>query len=548
MKYIREYLDMIKNGPFRMCKEQKQLAKFIEKIFKEEKDNLYVDEIKAEKYLSYEKYFPFNLFPWEKFLIVLMLCVYTIDTHLPRFSTLFCLVGRGAGKNALISYIVFCLSTEANNIQNYNIDIVANSEEQAKISFNDIYNILNNTKYKKKFKKNFYWNKEQITNLKTHSVIKYKTSNAKSADGLRPGAVVFDEIHQYESYKLIDVQRTGLGKVDDPREFYITTDGFVRDAPLDEMKAKSELILKGAMEDNGFLPFICKLDDEKEVHDKENWFKANPSLYYRQGLLKQIEKEYADYKISPYTNLSFMTKRMNIPKTQMDAEVTTWDNILATNQEMEDLTGCDCVVGIDYSKVSDMVGVCLLFRKNHKYYAICHGWFCKHSCDKDRIKAPLEAWEQQGLLTIINDIEINPDDICKWIDEQLNKYYFLKLGLDNFRYALFNNSLKSIDIDGNDKERVKMIRPSDIMKIVPVIDSLFNNHDIIVGDNPLFRWCCNNTKLIDAGKGNFVYDKIEPRSRKTDVFMAFVHAMIASQDVLEDESNEELIFFEPLNF
>lgn len=314
------------------------------------------------------------------------------------------------------------------------------------------------------------------------------------------------------------------------------------------MKAKSELILKGAMEDNGFLPFICKLDDEKEVHDKENWFKANPSLYYRQGLLKQIEKEYADYKISPYTNLSFMTKRMNIPKTQMDAEVTTWDNILATNQEMEDLTGCDCVVGIDYSKVSDMVGVCLLFRKNHKYYAICHGWFCKHSCDKDRIKAPLEAWEQQGLLTIINDIEINPDDICKWIDEQLNKYYFLKLGLDNFRYALFNNSLKSIDIDGNDKERVKMIRPSDIMKIVPVIDSLFNNHDIIVGDNPLFRWCCNNTKLIDAGKGNFVYDKIEPRSRKTDVFMAFVHAMIASQDVLEDESNEELIFFEPLNF
>ena len=62
MKYIREYLDMIKNGPFRMCKEQKQLAKFIEKIFKEEKDNLYVDEIKAEKYLSYEKYFPFNLY------------------------------------------------------------------------------------------------------------------------------------------------------------------------------------------------------------------------------------------------------------------------------------------------------------------------------------------------------------------------------------------------------------------------------------------------------------------------------------------------------
>lgn len=550
MMYIKEYMDMVKNEVHPMCKEQKQLIQMLDKILEEEKDNLYINEAKADKYLSYEKYFPFKLFAWEKFLLVLMLCLYYKDTNLPRFSTLFCLLGRGAGKNAFISYLVFCLTTETNGISNYNVDIVANSEQQAKTSFNDIYNVLNNPKYKSKFKKNFYWNKEQITNLKTNSVIRFKTSNAKSADGLRPGAVVYDEIHQYQNWELIDVQKTGLGKVDDPREFYITTDGTVRDAPLDEMKSKSHQILTGIIDDNGFLPFICKLDSEEEVHNSNNWTKANPSLPYRPSLKKQMEKEYQDYKLSPYTNLSFMTKRMNIPKQAMDAEVTTWENILATNQPIpyEDLEGADCVVGIDYSKINDMVGVCILFLKDSKYYAICHGWMCTNSNDIDKIKAPLQQWEQMGLLTMVRDIEINPDVVINWIDEQLSKYNFIKLGVDNFRLALISNSLKAIGIDTYDKQQVKVIRPSDIMKIVPVIDSVFNHHDLCVGDNPLFRWCTNNTKLTNAGKGNFVYDKIEYQSRKTDIFMAFVHAMIAAQDTLEDSGSSDLIFMNPLIF
>lgn len=57
MKYINEYLDMIDNEPFRMCKEQKLFAKFIRKVF--DTEELYIDEDKVKKYLSYQKYFDF---------------------------------------------------------------------------------------------------------------------------------------------------------------------------------------------------------------------------------------------------------------------------------------------------------------------------------------------------------------------------------------------------------------------------------------------------------------------------------------------------------
>lgn len=544
-KYIKEYLDIIDNEVFPMCKEQKLLSKFIKNIFDNEK--LIIDEEKVEKYFSYQKYFPFNLFPWEKFLFVLHNCVFK-ENGLPRFADLFILVGRGSGKNAYLAYEDFCLITPTHGIKNYDIDISANSEDQAKTTFNDIYNILEDPKYTKKMKRNFYWNKEEIINLKTKSKIKFRTNNPKGKDGLRSGKVDFDEIHAYQNWANINVFTTGLGKKDNPRRTYITTNGDVRDGPLDNLLEKAIMILKGEVEDNGFLPFICKLDEEKEVDNPDNWAKANPSLPYRPSLMEQMKKEYADYKINPYVNNAFMTKRMNIPKGSKDIEVTSWENILSTNKDIPNLEGASCTIGIDYTKVNDMMSVGLLFLKGGIYYWVSHSWFCTNSRDKDRIKAPLEEWSEQGLLTIVDDIEINPDMATEWIQEQLIKYNFVKLGVDNFRLALLSKSMKNIGIDATNKKQVKIIRPSDIMKIVPVIDSLFNNHQIVWGDNPLMRWFTNNTKLTDKNLGNYVYDKIEPKSRKTDGFMAFVHAMIAAQDVLEDEDNNELFFMPPIIF
>ena len=544
-KYIQEYLDIIDNEVFAMCKEQKLLSKLIKKIF--ETETLIIDEEKIEKYFAYQKYFPFDLFPWEKFCFVLHNCVFK-KNGLPRFADLFILVGRGSGKNAYLAFEDFCLISPTHGIKNYDVDISANSEDQAKTTFMDIYNILEDPKHTKKMKKHFYWNKEEIINLKTKSKIKFRTNNPKGKDGLRSGKVDFDEIHAYQNWENINVFTTGLGKKEHPRRTYITTNGDVRDGPLDNLLEKAMLILNGEIEDNGFLPFICRLDEEEEVHDFDNWAKANPSLPYRPSLMEQMKKEYTDYKVNPYVNSAFMTKRMNIPKGSKDSEVTSWDNILATNKEVPDLTGASCTVGIDYSKVNDFLSVCLLFRKNGMYYLKTHSWFCKNSRDKDRIKAPIQEWAEQGLLTIVDDIEINPDEVTKWIEDELYNYDFLKLGVDNFRYALLSSSLKKIGIDGNDRSKVKVIRPSDIMKIVPVIDSMFNNHQIAWGDNPLMRWFTNNTKLVDKNLGNFVYDKIEPKSRKTDGFMAFVHAVIASIDVLEDEPDLSNLFGGPLTF
>lgn len=539
--HLQEYIDLVEQGKYKACKEQLQLIEYVKTVFVTEE--LVIDDDRIEKYMSYQKYFPYKLFAWEKFCFILHTCVFKKDGT-PRWSDMFILMGRGGGKNGYLSFLCFCLLTETNGIYQYDIDICANSEEQARTSFDEIYSILETPKWTKKFKKHFRWTKTEIQNLKTGSKIKYRTNNPKGKDGLRSGMVAFDEPHAYENWENINVFTTGLGKKPHPRRIYVSTNGDVREGPLDQLINKSEKILNGEIDDVGFLPFICKLNKKEDVHDCSNWEMANPSLPYLPTLLEQMKREYQDYLLDPVINNAFMTKRMNIPEGKKDSEVTSWENILKTKGEVPDLEGKTCVCGIDYTKTTDFMSAFLLFKDNDKYYGIHHSWFCTNSNDKSRIKIPLEQMVQRGLLTMVDDVEINPTVIGEWIKEQKMKYNIEKIAVDNYRYSILSRELREAGFDANDKT-VKLVRPSDVMQVVTKISSMFLSNKIIWGDDPLMRWYTNNAKLEPAPNNNFKYGKIEPKSRKTDGFMAFVHA-VTVEDELPDTFEVE--FMQPLVF
>lgn len=531
---IDEYAVLVTSGQAEVCEEQHLLLSYLSRVISSER--LYFDHEQVEKYMSYQKYFPFDLYPWERFVFVLHNCVFREDGT-PRWPDLFLYMGRGAGKNGYISYEDFCLTTPTNGIRQYHIDICANSEEQAKTSFDEIYDLLENPepRYARALRHNFQWNKTVIRNRLTGSEIKYRTNNAKSKDGLRSGKVDFDEIHAYENWDNLNVFTTGLGKKPHPRMTYATTDGDFRDGPLDQLKDRSLKILAGELDDNGLLPFMCRLDNEDEVHDERMWVKANPSLPYKPELMQRIRNEYQNYLLEPVKNAAFMTKRMNVPQGMPDIQVTSWENLLKTNRELPDLRGRPCVCGIDFSKTTDFVSAVLLFRSESNrptYYAIHHSWFCSRSKDRGRIKLPLDEMARRGLLTIVDDVEIDPSLIAEWIRSMRRSYDIRKVAADSYRYAILRRALAEVGFDAASGS-VKMVRPSDIMYAQGKIDSAFAHGGIVWGDDPMMRWYTNNTKLVAAPNNNFKYEKIEPSSRKTDGFMAFVHAFTLEEEIPE---------------
>ena len=530
---IQEYIDFVRSGKVPMCKDQLALCDYVEKCFREEQ--IYVDEQQLKRYLNQQQYFPFKLFLWEKFIFALHNCTYKAPGVL-RWPVLFVLVGRGAGKNGYLSFESFCWTTPINGIKDYNVDIFATSEDQAKTSPDDVRAVLESNQAT--LEKYFYWNKECITNLATGSEIRFRTSGAKTKDGGRPGAVVFDELHAYENYKLIGTAKTGLGKKAMPRQTIITTDGNVRGGPLDDIKARADEILKGDVGDNGMLPFICRLDDVKEVDNPAMWPKANPSYIYLPNLQQEMQMEYADYKVNPAANSDFMTKRMNMPQTYEAESVTDWNNILAAKKSLPDLRGCSCVAGIDYMKTTDFLSAGLLFRYKGLFLWMQHSWVCRKSPDLPRIKAPLDEWEKLGYLTFIDKPEILPEVPAEWLADMGQKYNITLLGMDNFRYTLLTRALREagFDTDKGGANNIMLTKRVTENRYVPVITHLFNNHLILWGDDPMMGWYTYNACIMTE-KGNQYFGKKEEKSRKTDGFKAMVAAICASENL--PDSGEE---------
>lgn len=525
---VLNYIEIVENGI--ACKEQKALAAYIRKCFAE--DDIYVDLEQAEKYLSLVKYFPFErLFPWEEFVLILWNCTYWKKTKRPRWKWLFCLIGRGAGKDGFIAYDSMCSLSPYNPVPHYNVDICANNEDQAIRPLQDLIEVLETPKHEKKLNKHYYHTKEVVQGRKMKGLMKGHTNNPKGRDGLRSGKVILNEVHQYQNYDNIKVFITGQGKVAQPRVGCFTSNGDISDGPLDDYLARGERILFEGEEDKGFLPFICRLDSKEDVHDSQNWQKANPSLPYLPELMAETEEEYHEWLEHPEQNGDFMTKRMGIRSGAKEISVTDYENITATNKPLPDMKGWSCTVGIDYAELSDWAGVNLHFRRGDERFDINHAWVCAQSKTLHRVKAPWQTWAEQGHITVVDDVSIHPDLITEYIAEAGKRYNIKMLALDHFRYALLANSLNRIGFDAKDKSKVKLVRPSDIMQVEPVVQECFNRQLFSWGDVPHLRWAVNNTKRVRSSRkegsdtGNFIYAKIEAKSRKTDPFMALVASM-----------------------
>lgn len=544
-KEIDAYITGVESGLITADSDVIKLCKHIKKCFANEK--LIVDKKRLEAYISIGSRMFDDIYTWEKFLIAVLLCTYTNRNGRmsPRWFWALILIGRGAGKDGFIAWISLCMISRFNPIDHYDVDICANNEEQAMRPVLDVIEWLERPEYIEKNKQSFKWTLEKVVGLKNRGRIRGHTNSPKGKDGLRSGCVILNEIHQYEDYANIKVFTTGLGKVEDARRIYFTTNGDVREGVLDTYLKQAEPVLNEEEPDDGRLFFLCRLDSKEEVHDERNWYKANPSLEWNESLLNETRVEYNEWKKEPLRASDFMTKRMNLPESAKDTAVVDYEYIKDTNKPLIDLKSKSCVVGVDLSRTTDFCSVSLLFRVDKKKYLINHTWVCTQSADWNdlRVKDQFPKWEAMGLLTVVDDYEISPSLIADYIQHQKSNYNIIKVAIDDFRQSIFSRELMRIGFS-RENRNLKAIRPSDIAKVVPVIESDFINGNIYAGDNPVFRWCANNTKVVpwktrntqESDLGNQIYAKIDPHTRKTDAFMSFVASMTIENDLPETAS------------
>lgn len=508
------------------------------------RNDVFFDEKTYKNCLKYcEKHY-YKLFPYQKFIYAF---AFMYKNDMPIFPKFFIMMGRGNGKDGSIVPLVNFLQTPLYGVKNYHVEIVANSEQQVKDTFKVAYDAMDIPSMKGKFKVT----KELITNTATGSELKYNTSNASTKDGKRPGCLVLNEIHAYENYEQINVFESALGKVKHPREFIITTNGYVREGPLDELLVLLRKILETGENPLGYFPFICKIDTEEEADNPDAWHKANPSMEYMPILANQIHADYLEMKELPSKQPEFMTKRMNWPARNEEQTVASWDNILRccysdikrkTPREVPDTKGRLAIIGIDYADVRDFASAGVLTEKDGEYIWMQHTWICAESPFLNSIKFPIEQnYGQPEFMDyeVVQGPVIPPEEIVKWCMEKMQEYTVVKITMDTYRYTMFRLLFESYGLREETRQdpygTVRLIRKlgSVCGIIAPEIEKLFSENKIIYGPSAIMRWYTNNTQVLTDKFGNKQYGKIEPKLRKNDGFMAFIAAMY-SKDLIKE--------------
>lgn len=566
--YVQKYIDDYYAGMVKFNYERKLLVDYIKRevVPRLESGEVFFDVEQIENCIGYtEKYF-FQLEDFQKFIISFVF-LYFSENHRNVYRKILIMIARGNGKNGLLSAIGSYLTTPMHGISKYNISIVANSEDQAKTSFEEVYDTIeSHEELEELFGKPC---KSEIKNLQTKSLFKFRTSNGNTKDGLRDGAVIFDEIHQYESNKDVKVHISGLGKRPNPREFYIGTDGYVRDGFIDQMKDMALKVLKGEAKWNTMFPFICKLDKAEQVDNPKNWELSSPMFSlpmteYAQGLYETVLEEYEDLEINPSGRDEFMTKRMNFPVTDIERSVATYEELKATKRELPEVRDLPAIGGFDFASTRDFIAVGALFKIDGDYIFKCHSFVRKEFVDRiysyskpneningKRRFAPIRQWEEEGLLTVLDEPSMDPQHVIDWFVRMRDEegYDFQTICGDAYKMKgllqpLFEQA--SFEVSWNGKfeaplgYRVEVIRNFRAIdaQLSAVIEDGFANHKFNFGDNDMMRWYTNNVLRHLKKDGNVEYIKKEDVRRKTDGFKAFEAAMFKAELLNEVDSTD----------
>ncbi|WP_017470628.1 terminase large subunit [Amphibacillus jilinensis] len=455
--------------------------------------------------------------PWQHFVIGSLYGWIHKDTGIRRFREGLIFIGRKNGKSTLISGLsLYSFSKDGEN--GADVFLLANTKQQASIIFDEAKAMV---KKSPKLRRQFRPTRDAIYYDKTISKIEPRASDSEKLDGLNTHLGIFDEIHEFKDYKLINVIKKSRGSRKQPLILYITTAGYQLDGPLVKYYDDGAQVLDGAIQDERTFYYLAELDEVEEFEQPEMWIKANPNM----GVSLDLDILMDDWdkdKRTPEERSDFITKQFNVFANGSKVPFIDFKTLQKNNKhhDVKALKGATAVGGYDLSDSEDFTSGCLEFPlETGEVFVLSHSWIPLKKVIEDNEKIPYREWEKQGYLTIVDEDYINKDLVEEWFEDQAKKYNIELITYDPAKAFRLN---KSLEDKGYVTEKVRQ----GFVTLGPALDDLkemFLDGKVIFNENPMLRWYINNVELVKDRNNNRLPTKAG-RYRKIDGFAALLNA------------------------
>lgn len=327
-------------------------------------------------------------------------------------------------------------------------------------------------------------------------------TGAKEGRNIKIGVV--DEVHELKDDALIMPIKQALSTQEESLYIELTTEGFTDEGYLDERLKLAAAVLDGEVEKPNFLIFWYAQDNEEEVwRDERSWLKSNPSL----GVVKKwsfLRGMVEDAKLSASTRAFVLAKDFNIKQNSSSAWLTEDIVLNKATFDAESLRGQFYIGGFDFSETTDLTAAVALFVNpwTQTKHALSMYFVPEVKAEALLEDNPLNPekknyveWSRQGLVTICQGNEVDPDAVIAWFVGLLKSYDCrpIKIGFDNWHARGVKDGLAGA-FGADVLERVGM----DFMSLNGAMSSLESDltlKKILYNDNPITRWNLRNVAL-----------------------------------------------------
>ena len=464
-----------------------------------------------------------TLLPWQHFIEANLYGWVSKKTGYRRFREAMIIVGQGNGKSTLITGNgAFAVSKDGE--RGPEVYSLANSKDQAKIVFGECSAQI---KASKVLSKHLRVTRDGIYYDPANGVFKALSTESRNLDGLNVHMGIFDEVHEYRDYKLINIIKGKAKKRRQPLIIYITTLGSVIDGPLMDFYVLGGHILDGAgaiserAADRIFV-YIDEIDKGDLPEDFTCWGKANPSL----GALLDLEDlkdEWERVRQVPAEMSNFINKQLNV-FTQVD-ELSLLDvEVIRRNDRTVDparLKGERCYGGFDLSATEDFTSACLEFPlEEGLLFVLSHSWVPEKKVRMDQEKLDWHYLQQTGRLTVVHGEYVDYNLVYQWFEKMRRLYALQSIGYDPAKAALL---VKLMEQNGFPLE---VVRQGELTLTAPLDDlkERFLDGKVAHNNDPLFNWYLGNVKLTKRSVGATYLPTKQSRARKIDGFAALLNA------------------------
>lgn len=473
---------------------------------------------------------PMVLLLWEKALIEVAYSfkIKSLDTGewVDRFNEVLLLITRKAGKTELIA----ALELAEMVLGRHGSDIICSgtNDNIASLCYDaiDTMRLLIDPDSKDTWKNN-----KGIKCFANNNKIFKLSESTRGKEGRNIDWAGIDEIHELQDDGIYKPIQQSTSTKPDFKIFMFSSEGFTNDGFLDSKLKEFRKIINGEDRSESAkrkLPWLYTQDSEAEVWATNErginpaWQKSNPSI----GVVKTwsyLRDRVDEARRSKADRMFVLSKDFNFKVSNATAWLEKSDYDYEATFDIEDFRNCFCLAAVDLSETTDMTNakIMLCRKDDRRKYILSHYWIPESKLEESDDKsagAKYQEWAQQGYITICEGNDNDLSLVADWFYSLQAKYGIrvLKCGYDQ-RFK--RDWITRMEYYGwVDKEDLIMINQSpDVLHTANNQVEADLKDRLIIGLNPVDKWCFGNAALKVDGRGKSLVVKIDgAKAKKID--------------------------------